>query len=47
MWDANIIQYVRTFGDTGAILGLVFLGFFEVMLPNSSELVVATALPLK
>jgi hypothetical protein len=42
---------VRTFGDTGAILGLVFLGFFEDMLPNSSGPVAAaaaaTALPLK
>ena len=38
----------RTFGDTGDVLGLVFLGFFEVMLPNSSELVVVTtAFPLK
>jgi len=40
---------VRTFGDTGAVLGLVFLGFLEDMLANSSELVAAapTALPLK
>lgn len=43
---------VRTFGDTGASLGLAFLGFFDDMLPNSSELVAAaagtaTALPLK
>lgn len=45
VWETNI---TRTFGDTGDVLGLVFLGFFEVMLPtNSSELVVTTAFPLK
>jgi len=37
----------RTFGDTGDVLGLGFLGFLEVMLPNSSELVVTMAFPLK
>jgi hypothetical protein len=40
----------RTFDDTGgADLGLgLFLGFFELMVPNSSELVVVlTAFPLK
>jgi hypothetical protein len=46
MRDAN---NKRTFGDTGDVLAFVFLGFFEVMLPNSSELVVVvvTAFPLK
>jgi hypothetical protein len=40
----------RTFDDTGgADLGLgLFIGFFELIVPNSSELVVVlTAFPLK
>jgi hypothetical protein len=37
----------HTFGETGASLGLVFLGFLDVMLPNSSELLVTAAFPVK
>jgi hypothetical protein len=49
-WSAATLSPILSFfsfGDTGDVLGLVFLGFFGVMLPNSSELVVTTAFPLK